>query len=583
MTFLAPWWLLGLVVVPALLLWGLLAPRGRRVTVGSLVLWRRALSGGAAGRPTARLRLEDPLLWLDASCILFVILACARPAFRTNRPLEPVATVVLDRTASMEMPSDGPEGLRWKDAHRMLAGVLEGVGSAPLRVVHVPGPEGVVRAERMAADDLLDWYGFTARALPASEDVWQPTAAEAGRRPQQPILLVTDVAPDEPLPGNVYVLATGGPTRNAGLERVCGRRKKGGAEEPGRWLLVTARAAEAAPGPYALRLYRDVRAGGAPTFEIEGFLSPGERVERVLAPEVLQGGFPSVVWLEGPGDGFPEDNRAYGDRPSAEPLRVLLVGEAPAVMRRALEASADVDVTEVLPPSAPTPDETDVLVAYRAGIPADWPRPAAVIAPPDAAGPVRPGEGTVAAEWHVAEDHPLADALYLAPPRIDRVPHYDLAPEARVLVGTREAPLIVTWTQGGAKRLAVLFDVAATDWPRRASFPVFWTRAVSWLRAYRSRVDEAVRYGTDGPADVVRREGRLPDTPGTLAAYGANVSFIGSGEGFQAGSGRDDSQAAIEAIEASIEARREATLADAWPWAVALVLLVLAARAWVAR
>jgi hypothetical protein len=65
--------------------------------------------------------------------------------------------------------------------------------------------------------------------------------------------------------------------------------------------------------------------------------------------------------------------------------------------------------------------------------------------------------------------------------------------------------------------------------------------------------------------------------------YREPAEVFGTDEGFQAGPGRDDSQAAIEAIEVSIEARRETTLADAWAWAVVLALAALAARAWVAR
>jgi hypothetical protein len=64
-------------------------------------------------------------------------------------------------------------------------------------------------------------------------------------------------------------------------------------------------------------------------------------------------------------------------------------------------------------------------------------------------------------------------------------------------------------------------------------------------------------------------------------AYG--VSFIGSDESFQAGPGRDDSKAAVEAIRASIEARRRATLADLWPYLAAAAMVALAVRARAAR
>ena len=105
MDFLSPWSLAGWVLVPAIFLWGLLAPRGRPVTVGSLMLWRRALGAGPAGKPSAKVRLRDPLLWLDAAAAFLLVAACAQPALRTTAPAQPVATLVMDRTASMAMES----------------------------------------------------------------------------------------------------------------------------------------------------------------------------------------------------------------------------------------------------------------------------------------------------------------------------------------------------------------------------------------------------------------------------------------------------------------------------------------------
>jgi len=579
MTFLAPWWLLGLALVPALLLWGLLAPRGRPVTVGSLMLWRRALAGGAAGRPTARLRLRDPLLWLDASCILFVILACARPALETARPLDPVATVVLDRTASMAMPSNGPRGLRWQDAGRMLANVLAEVGDAPVRVVHVPGPAGVVLAEKRPADDVVDWYGSEPRALLAAEDVWHAASAEAVRRPDRPVLAVTDVAPKAALPENVFVLATGGPSHNVGLMHVGWRGEHldgGGYRE---WLLVKARAAASAPGTYDLRVYGDDMGLGGLS-EIKGLLAPGERVERIVSfADVQEPEFGPVVCLEGPGDGFPEDDRAYLAAPPRRPIRVRLVGEAPEALSRALRACGNVQVTEAMPPASPTPDDTDLVVAYATGIPDGWDGPAVVVAPPEEVGPVRPTGREVKAEWRVAEDHPLADALYLPAPRVGRVPAYTVADDAAVAVGSPDAPLIVTWGNDRARRLAVLFDLAetTTDWPRRASFPIFWSAAMDSLVPDQSAPTDFVVLT---PAEVAQQTGG--PLPGGLGGS-ARASFIGTDEGFQTGPGRDDSASAIAAIHESVERCREATLAPGWPYAAALAVLALLARAWVAR
>jgi hypothetical protein len=575
MTFLAPWWLLGLVLVPALLLWGLLAPRGRPVTVGSLLLWRRALSGGATGRPTARLRLRDPLLWLDASCILFVLLACARPAFDTARPLEPVATVVLDRTASMQMPSDGPKAIRWRDAHRMLAGVLEEAGTAPVRLVQVPRLAGAGAAETRPAREVVSWLESLGRPRLRKGTAYRVASDEAIRRPGLPLVVATDIAPAESLPGNVYVLAPGGSSRNSGLERVAAR-----IENDRWWLLVSARAAAKTPGAVGLEVSTEATVHATRS----DFLAPGGTAETVLS---LEGRPPPrfCVRLTGPRDAFPADDEAFLVREAGRAV-IQLVGEASATsLQRAFEAAGAAVLTATADGAIADAGVADLQVAYGVPLPDGWTGPAATIAPPEAVGPVRPTRETIQAEWRVAEAHPLAEALYLPPPRLDRVPHYDLEPQAKVLVGTPEAPLVVTWEAEGTRRLAVCFDLEdeTTDWPRRAGFPVFWARALDWLVPTAKREPTYRAYAPMEPLPGTGRSAPTETGFHTVDGRTVGVSFYGTDEGFQAGPGRDDSREAVAAIRRSVEARREAALAAAWPYAAALALVALAIRAGVAR
>jgi len=143
----------------------------------------------------------------------------------------------------------------------------------------------------------------------------------------------------------------------------------------------------------------------------------------------------------------------------------------------------------------------------------------------------------------------------------------------------------VTWETGGAGRLAVLFDLdeATTDWPERAGFPIFWLRAMDHLVPAGARPLDLVTYRPLGPVSSLGRPapGRVGFVETGKGPIG--VSFIGTDEGFEAGPGRDDSAAAIEAIRDSIRARREAALASAWPLAAALALVALLARGWAAR
>jgi hypothetical protein len=580
MELLAPWSLVGLVLVPAVFLWGMLAPRGRRVVVGSLLLWKRALGDGPAGKPSARVRLADPLLWLDAVLVLLVVLALARPAVRTAAPLDPVATLVIDRTASMGAWAGAEQDRRADRARAMMSDVLGAVGDAPIRLVLVPDDSNAVLAERVTAEEFRRRFVGTCGFVLAGRDALPVAQAEAAANPDLPILYVTDVAPSDKAPENVYVLAAGGESRNVGLRRVAAREG---------WLLVSARASPDAPGSC------DLRVGDAisrPLVTERAFVSPGETVERNLLLPRAAGGQLAVI-LDGPDDGFPEDNQAQLALEQAGPLRILLVGDAPAAMSRALAACGDTAVVESPAGTVPRAGEVDLVVAYASptldaarALPAEWKGPAALVLPPEGAGPLRPTDQEAPAEWRVAVDHPLADALYLEPPRLAPVRRYALEPSTELLLGTPDVPLIVTWESGGMRRLAVLFgfDEPATDWARRAGFPVFWRRALEWLVPADRR---AAEYRTYRPLEPMRRRnGHLAsEEPGffsdEVGDYG--VSFIGSDEGFQAGPGRDDSRAAVEAIRRSIEARRRATLADLWPYLAAAAVVALLVRTWVAK
>ena len=588
MEFLSPWSLVGLALVPAIFLWGLWRPRGRPVVVGSLMLWRRALGSGPAGKPSARIRLRDPVLWLDALAVLLGVLVCARPAVRWNQPTEPVATVVADQTASMTIASEG--GDRRRRALEMAREALEAIGEGPARLVSVPGPAGPYAVELIR--------GSAAEAVKALEthlaaaDIWPVVSAEAAGAGGRPVLVITDVVPAGPLPENVYVFAPGGRSANAGLERVATRI------EAGRWwVLVSARAAGAA-GPCGLRI---TDAAGKILYETKSFLKPGGRTEKVMEmsgppPESLQ------VSLVGPADatlrsgaslrstsGFPADDEAFLVLEPARRLRVLLVGKPNRALSRALGARPDTVVVESAESSATAPpaEDIDLVVANEAAIPAAWAGPAATVLPNVAVGPVHPTEREAAGEWRVQAGHPLAVTFYLEPPRIGRVQRYALDASAQLVLGTRETPLIVTWKIEGVRRMAVLFSFGetTTDWPRRAGFPVFWSRAMDWLAAEGHR---AGVHRTQLPhAWMADEQGWGPSEPGFHVAAGrsrrAGISFIGTDEGFQEGPGRDDAAGAKDAIRRSVESRRRAALVDLWPPLAAAILALVLARTWLAR
>ena len=580
MELLTPWALAGLALVPAIFLWGILAPRGRPLVVGSLMLWRRALGTGPAGKPSARVRLKDPLLWLDAAAVLLIVLASAQPAVKASAPTEPVATVVVDRTAGMLQETDPGRASRSALAQVMADEVLDALGDAPFRIVFVPDMSGTVVTETATARRLEAIRAWA--PVFVDTDIWPIAVAESARHSAMPVIVATGVGPTVQLPPNVYVLAPGGQSANVGLTRLASR-----VEGDRWWLLVAARADAGAPGPCTLVAFGD----GRTLARKADFVAAGASAETVLA---MSGTPPRTltVALNGPGetagmppDTFKWDNAADMALEPARKIQVVLVGESGPALRRALAARDDCAVVDAPPQGAAPPAGTDLVIACAAAVPAAWKGPSVSILPPEAVGPVRPAAGQGPGEWRVAEGNPLAGALYLQPPRIGPVGRYAFAEPARLLLGTPDLPLMVTWEAAGNRHLAVLFGFgeAATDWARRAGFPVFWSRAIDWLVPKDRR---PANLETHRPFDVL--PGRDRPAPAFLGFYEDKsgpfaVSFIGAEAAFKSGPARDDSAAAIEAIRKSIEAKRRDGLAPLWPYFALAALAALLARAWVAK
>jgi hypothetical protein len=363
------------------------------------------------------------------------------------------------------------------------------------------------------------------------------------------------------------------------------------------WLLVAARSARGATGAANLTVMGDDKV----LTVVRDFLAPGAAVERVLTIS----GLPPrelYVGLVGYDDDFQDDNAAHFVLEPAGRIRVLLLGTPDPALRRALASREDTTVVEgaantpaagpaagastrvVAGPQGPA-SETDLVIACGVALPADWQGPAVVIAPPEAVGPVRPTDARAPAEWRVARSHPLAEALYLEPPRIGIVRQYAVAEGTPILLGTPDVPLIVTWQADGARRMAVLLglDEPTTDWPRRPGFPVFWSHALDWLVPKDRRAAEFVTFRPFAPLPGTKSV--APGKVGFADVGGRRlgISFIGTDIGFRFGFARDDSAAAIEAVRGSIARGQRASWHELWPYLAAAALLVLLARVRVTR
>ena len=139
-------------------------------------------------------------------------------------------------------------------------------------------------------------------------------------------------------------------------------------------------------------------------------------------------------------DALALDDAAETIAPGGPPRNVLLVGRASASLRRALESIPFVrlEVADVWTPERPRPDLTVMNATLPTQLP---PGPLLVVDPPvTSARLVGVGLGSAA---RVQDDHPLLQGLDLAAlraetPTISGVPGW-----ARVVLGTRQGPLVM--------------------------------------------------------------------------------------------------------------------------------------------
>ncbi len=169
MTFLAPWWLVGL---PFLVL--LLAARGlrtRTATVGDHVLWARA--AGEARRTDGRRRRLERWWWALPAASLCV--ALAQPAFVTRDP----GVIVLDRSVGGGLGIDGSTRIaRALTAARVLLPGADVVGWPPPEVD--AADVGASGRDVATADVIAAAAGIAAGGRPVVVATWRNIEAPAG-------------------------------------------------------------------------------------------------------------------------------------------------------------------------------------------------------------------------------------------------------------------------------------------------------------------------------------------------------------------------------------------------------------------
>lgn len=443
---LALWGLLGL---PAILLIHFLQSRNRREEVSTLFLLDLLPEETRSGAVFSRLR-NGLQLWLQLLAVLLFTLLLSRPMWLRRESAQLVA-VVVDSSTSMRAFRERAL-LETESAIRRVdraAGRTEWwiLPSDPTRALLYRGDDTEAAVQSLSELDFL-----------SGPHEPRPVLARLRRMlgPEGLLLWVTDHPPEEEAPAEAVALGVGGPTPNSGFTGIRFRTRPDG--------LTVWEASATHFGPDPVRKTVGVELEGLPPSIQELTLYPGAvaRLEGVLPPEVRRG----ALRLES--DAYGLDNQLPFVAPSVKPLPYAIDLDPD-------DAAWAERVMSTLPGAERSADPALRWRRMRAAPPEPRSRFEILLA-----GGGEPGEFAEV----VAVDHPLTRDLswagFLGRPL--SAPDTALAPGEQVLVWIGEAPLVTLRETGAGSRLALRFDLDASNADRLPAMVLMLNRYLRQAR-----------------------------------------------------------------------------------------------------
>lgn len=474
-------WLLP-VLLPALVL--LHARRRRDVVVPNLLIWRRVAADGLNAPSVRSVPWRDPLLWLQALALTFVVLALARPVVGYGSgPTDWV--VLVDTSVAMSSRDVSPDRLSAaisdiearfarKDTEATVSVVRAGAPATVLAARWPAGP-GLTRVTSAitAGEAREDWRGAAIRAeLLAGED-GRVVVYTDGQGVEAARSALTEVG----LADRASYLTLGGDLVNVGIRDVHATVR---GDRPDRWDVSGTVTTSGLERGDVIRVMASYRSTGTDTFLPWGgtdVVLAADGTAEFEMPLDLPG--PGDLRLDGPtGDQAPADDSVVVPlRP--EPVRVVVVGEAPPALLRALAAVGDLEVYAA--PAVPAPQQARlfdlaIVTDDLPGVPQTstlW-----LGAVPEA---VRDGEAVeLAGRPLSAGAHDLVRDLEPGVLVAGRAQPVVALEGATPLLSSGDKVLAWARTTTVGRQIVVGVDPVSSAWQSQLSFPAFVAEVVAW-------------------------------------------------------------------------------------------------------
>lgn len=483
-------WLL-LVILPLLFILNYFTYRRKRLTIGSLILWRRLVER-IPTRKSSRRRLFSLVLLLFMLSSVSFILALSEPTVRRIKKSR-LRLLIVRSAATASYSNDGTV---FKDIIEEAKRLTEGKNV----IVHtLPPEEGEGKLSPAGVKRFLSRLKVS--HLPRPKEL-----------PQKGYDLILSDRKEESLIPTAVLPAH---SANAGIVSL-------GAEEFEKKLRLLIRLIWTGERPIDAKL--SIEGKGSEIFSQTIRLKNGENIVRL---SVEAGVEIYRVSVECNGDTFPIDDFAYISRIQGVVRSVAYLGDEQEDVLRALTASG-ADVVRCLD----EPQEGFRLLLYYRRLPKRLPETGTVviIAPPDGINGWFSIRKT-ASRRLVA----LPDRLFIDPDALSGVKveaPYEIVAEKNVkqsvyAMDENSSPVISELRKDDLRIIVVGFDVEKSDWHRRASFPVFFAlllRSVLGRTEYLAlSVGQPVRVPIEeSTAEITSPSNRMF----SVRCYGGVLSFI---------------------------------------------------------
>ena len=476
----------GLMV--AVLAFFLLRPRRQRIVVASLFVWRRTIRARAEDTWLAWLR-RHALLLLQLLLVVVFALALARPERLATVELGPPVAVVMDVSASMAI-ADGDGTPRIERARDEAAAFVHSLDDdrrvSLITAGAVPRTLVAQTSDRAEVTRLLSGiraeasHGRLDAALDMARSLANPAAGGI-------VALFTDQPPAEasdPVYAGVRTVVVGEPAPNVALASFQVRRR-----------LDT---------PDAVQGVVAARNDGITDAVAQVLVSAGRDSPTSRAIEVAAGAREILVFddlpvapgyqaeVRAPDDALPADNLAFASLAEPSALSVVVVGNEPWPIVRALQAVPAVTAQAIAVDAYDQANSSADFYVFQGFTPEFLPSASAVFVQPRAV-PALGLDSPINADTRPlpVADSPLLKSIDVGDLASGSDVTYAVPPWAQVDLSVGDRALLAHGVVYGRRTAVVGFDVAGPGVTQAPWFPVFWSNVVRWADPFAPLPDGA--------------------------------------------------------------------------------------------